>query len=587
MTSQSVTPVNPNDVVTWLVTQPNANGALYLKNVVRTYMSALRNAPDKLTLSLEGRDVFSCHTVDELDSLWNTFKSAPNYVEVNRTPWHGQLSAGLAVYRRYLEHIELVGNAAFSGTHSIQNIENNLRISKAVMAAVMEVLENCFPNGIRPNSVIDSHKFKNYYADATGRDIFDDVPDIPFVLEAVGIKHGEKIYAVSATGKQELSALFNRLLSENNRLFYYDELYDSHADFLQRIHIFSAGLLRTVLSSICTTLFYYNNYCQTDRNVTVESEILRCFESAICLSYDQLKDKLPYVPATSIRQALVQNSDFIWVYTGVYTYIRRIDFDKAECDKICSHIANAVSSHGFASLATVKVRASAELNPELSETAIRNGLYQTFLSNNYKKRGNIIAKKGSILNSATIFEDFCRSHDRLSVSELLDYEKEINGDVHSQSLFVAYDNMVRINRDTFVADSEIYFDVDSADDALARFVYGDVVPLRSVTSFTSFPFIDTYPWNWFMLESYCRRFSKQFRFQCLSVSSRNVGAIYKKAAGFADYAGVLAVAVAAEPIKLNQKEVGDFLFESGYVARRTNFIADVVAQARPLRERMV
>lgn len=99
--------VKADDVIAWLVTQPNVNGTLYLENVMRSYMSALRNAPQKLILDESvNRNIFACHTVKELDKLWQVFKAAPNYIEVNRTPWHGQLSAGLAAYRRYIKYLE-------------------------------------------------------------------------------------------------------------------------------------------------------------------------------------------------------------------------------------------------------------------------------------------------------------------------------------------------------------------------------------------------------------------------------------------------------------------------------------------------
>jgi len=105
--SRSLPDIKADDVIAWLVTQPNANGTLYLDNVMRSYMSALRNAPQKLTLDESvNRNVFACHAVEELDKLWQAFKAAPNYIEVNRTPWHGQLSAGLAAYRRYIKYLE-------------------------------------------------------------------------------------------------------------------------------------------------------------------------------------------------------------------------------------------------------------------------------------------------------------------------------------------------------------------------------------------------------------------------------------------------------------------------------------------------
>ena len=48
---------------------------------------------------------------------------------------------------------------------------------------------------------------------------------------------------------------------------------------------------------------------------------------------------------------------------------------------------------------------------------------------------------------------------------------------------------------------------------------------------------------------------------------------------------VLATAVADSDVDLKERTIGDFLFESGYVARRTDIIADVIVKARILRER--
>jgi hypothetical protein len=71
------------------------------------------------------------------------------------------------------------------------------------------------------------------------------------------------------------------------------------------------------------------------------------------------------------------------------------------------------------------------------------------------------------------------------------------------------------------------------------------------------------------------------------VSNRNVGAIFKKSTGLADYTAVLATAVSDATINLNEAEVGDFLFEYGYIARRTRVIADVIEKAQILRLRKV
>jgi hypothetical protein len=464
--------------------------------------------------------------------------------------------------------------------------ESDVEINDDVKISVKSVLEKCFPNGIRPKSIIDINKLRNFYREATGDAIPPEI-EISTLLKAIGIPHGDKIFAIPSVGKKGLVELLDHLIDEGHRVFYYDEFYDVYADYLQQIHIFSAELLRTVLISLLPSLCYSRLYFSVTSSDSAESEVLRCYDEAIYCSYDQLKEKLPYVLLDKIKQVLAQNSDFIWVSTGVYTHTSKLKIDQVEQLAIERRVKEEIAEHGYVSLAAIDVLNNLELNPELSQTAVKNGLFQVCFADRYEKRGNIITPKGVTLNSVAIFEDYCLRNNRLTLGELLEFEKEINGRVHSQSLFVAYDTMVRVDKDTFVGDSEISFDIKATDNAIASFVHTDVIPLQAVTSFTFFPYIDGYPWNWYLLESYCKRFSKQFMYQSLSVNSRNVGAIFRKSAGFTDYIDVLATTIADSNIELNDRAVGDYLFESRYIARRTGAVSKVVANARILRERRV
>ena len=102
-TAKNGSDIDPDAVVAWLVTQPNANGTLYLKRVVQDYMSAIRTTPAKLDLppSLSQKSVFACHTPEELDQHLQLLKTAPNYRQVNIL--HRSFSPGIACFRRYSE----------------------------------------------------------------------------------------------------------------------------------------------------------------------------------------------------------------------------------------------------------------------------------------------------------------------------------------------------------------------------------------------------------------------------------------------------------------------------------------------------
>jgi hypothetical protein len=439
-----------------------------------------------------------------------------------------------------------------------------------------------FPNGIRPKSIIDIGKLKNLCFKVKGKDFPFDSIDIPKILASIGIRHNDKIYVIPKGTRTELINLIMQIISEGNRLFYYDKFYNVHATYLQDLKIFSAELLHSFLCELLPSLYYFKYYFTITNNVTIESELLHCFNDTICLSYEELNDKMPYIPLDKIKQTLALNSSFIWVKKGVYTHTSKFQIDYNELSAIKAKIKNELSIHNYFPLISLDLAHNLELNPELSETAVRNGLFQIGLSGDYEKRGNVITKKGNILTSSAVIEDYCLSHDRLTIDHLIDFEREINGRICCQSLFIAYDTMIRVDKNTFVSDNTLCFDIKKTDKALSMFVNADVIPLQTVTSFTTFPHIDTYKWNLFLLESYCKRFSKIYNFSCLSVNKKNVGAIFLRSKGFSDYIEVLATAVVNADIRLTEKIVGDFLFEHRYIAQRTSAVLKVINKVKQL-----
>ena len=81
---------DPENVIMWLIIQSNANGTPYFENVVRKYMNNLYSAPMTLSsLTFKNMDVFTYHTVDELNSLGVSFKTASNYNQVNDSKYGG------------------------------------------------------------------------------------------------------------------------------------------------------------------------------------------------------------------------------------------------------------------------------------------------------------------------------------------------------------------------------------------------------------------------------------------------------------------------------------------------------------------
>lgn len=519
--------------------------------------------------------LFSIKCSSDISDVINALLADKVFNQYNEK-YHHLLSAALHQYLDFVSQMVEMPAYVNSDTASDSAVIKEKEI-------VLSLLAEYFPNGIRPHSIIDINKLKALYSDVTGQEIVS--LDIPALLDAVGIRHGEKLFAILPNDKHILTELLQRLIAEGHRLFYYSEFYSAFSVILQTMNIFSVDLLKAVLVDLYPSLHFTKGYFCIKNNATIEGEVIRCFDAETCLSYEEIKGKLPYIPIEKIKQVLAQNNDFIWVHPSAYTHISKIEIVKEECEMALVSIRSEISQHGYVSLAALQFPLSIDLNPTLSDIAVKNGIFRIYFSDLYEKRGNILSPKGTALTELSVFEDFCLSHDRLTFDELQEFEKSVNGSVHSQALFVAYDTMIRADKTTFVSDGMISFDIDKVDHAISLFIRDDVIPIRAVTSFTNFPCIEGYSWNLFLLESYCKRFSKQFRFQCLSVSSRNVGAIFRRSVGYPDYSAVLAAAVSNASINLETKDVGDFLFESGYVAQRTSTITDIITQARVLRER--
>lgn len=702
-------PMNPDDVITWLVTQPNAHGTLYLENVVRSYIRALRSAPPKLDLSIKNRDVFSCHTVTELDELWDAFKSASNYKAVNSVT-SGSFSAGLAVYRRYLEHLSthaedinsnnlgffsqtnngrdatvfvvatgmddeyLYGlrdefgkyirqqhpewadstvdmhksdayflrnndlgmgltealtneDALFAARDKIRdylrdvnkvgNPENGangylrtLRIFKeflsahsdsvatltkdnfdlAVIDKVADVISMRFANGFRLNSSIELSRFRTFYTNELGEEISLSDEELNKYIVASGTTFDGKVYSVLSKTKEKIKGFVENYFAGGAQVIFYAEFYAKNESWLFDESVISedmlVGILREVFPKLSFTQTYFGYTTESVFNV-LESEILRVWGDDVLLTYEQLAGRLEYIPIERIKYALGQNADFIWNNTGEFTHVSKINISADETAEIMRFVDTEIRTHKYASIAYAPLGEIPEKNYVLTVTAIHNAVYHICLSCNYEQHGKIITRKGDGIDAKSIMEEYCRTLDRCTLDDLLEFEKDLTGECHRWiPMEAGYATMVRTDENAFVAERYVDFDKSAVDKAIDQFVNGgEYTPLRAVTTFSIFPHCGQ-AWNLFLLESYCRRFSDNFRFEVLSVNSTNAGVIVRKHSRLT-YFDIIADAVAKSGISLDEKTVLNFLATSGYTSqRRYAKIVELLKQATALRAQL-
>ena len=741
--------ISPESLITWLTTQPNSNGTLYLENVVRQYVRYLCSAPIRLDLplSMEERDVFACHTVAELNTLWETFRTAPNYKMVN-SDTRGSFSAGLSCLSRYLEHLSgnSENNAAavpapkqFSATIQTNKDKHNMNttmfvdfdrpeqcaqtrpvsctingqavipkkqnwsqllvaITERLIAegnpnladldrmplygskvffmpnkadfgtcallssgkwiytnynpqtvvtiirnlcrhcgvaledvlisfvpkntpiersgeciinsntnpydptatqamfepkifkTVMNVLSAHFPNGFRVDSPIELMRFRNFAAEYSADDIPLADEELKKVIVSCGHLFEGKVYVVGKETESRLQEEIDAEVDSGAEVIYYASVYARHENWLFAGSVISEDMLKGMLKKLYPAYLHKSNYFLTKRNngtelAIIKNEIMRVWRGDILLNYEQISERLPYIPLEKIKYVLAQNGDFIWNSTEVYTHIGMVDISDEERSEIENYVANACRTVGYASISDVPLGELREHNYELTLTAIHNAVFAIVLSNKYDKRGKIITRKGDMLDALTIMKEHCRIIDKCSLQDLLDYERELTGETHRWiPMEAGYAVLVRTAKNSFVAEKYVRFDIDRIDDALDLFVTGDYLPLKSITTFATFPYCGQV-WNLFLLESYCRRFSRRFRFEVLAVNSRNAGAIVRKNCRLT-YSEIMADAVAVSGVELDKVSVIEFLCSTGYIGKRSYAkTEELIEQAKAIRER--
>gem|GEM_PF-4991553 len=173
----------------------------------------------------------------------------------------------------------------------------------------------------------------------------------------------------------------------------------------------------------------------------------------------------------------------------------------------------------------------------------------------------------------TSLEEYCRTLDRCTIKEMFKYKKNLSGKYNSDqkiSIEVLSALLVRIDKETYIADKHVSFDIQATDEAITRQIIGEYATLKSFAAFAVF---ENFPecgqtWNVFLLEAYCRRFSQKFKIIEQSTNLSSAGVIVRKDSEVR-YVDIMAQAILAADIALEATPIENFLFENGYASKET------------------
>ena len=454
---------------------------------------------------------------------------------------------------------------------------------QAVIERITEIITTNFPNGIR-NDFIDSNKVLQIYS----ADYDDEIISrnkIAEIIHSNGIAVGGRFYFLSENDIEQTKFVFEEIL-EAFPIAFYSAVHEKHADFFARVHIFSPEVLKKILRKTAEVHFYFEDFCSASRMTRLDYEISKIFMTAKkSLSLNDLQEKLPYVPAEKISTVLSGTKKYLPTNEGKYFPVSKIQLDAEELDAAKLQMLSEIDANGFATIEDHSFSSCLALNPELNKKDLLNVIYRKFFSADFIKRGKKFFKKGAVVKrnatgAVKVIRDFVARHDELPVKELFAFAKNFDP-APSIALYVAHETMTRVDKNLFVKDELIDFDITGIDAALISFVQGKIISLRDVTSFTGFPTVKGYSWNLFLLESFLRKFSRRYVYASPAANSANLGAILPKSMNFEDYLDVQAAVVVQENIPLEKSSVEEFLIGHGFRAKRIDKVtARIIIRAQ-------
>lgn len=457
-----------------------------------------------------------------------------------------------------------------------------------IIEQITNVLSTHFSNGFRLNSPIEMMRFRSFAAKDLGEEFRIPDEELKSDIEACGMVHDGKVYVVSNEVKGKIKELAEKYFSEGAQAIFFVEFYAKNENWLFCANVVCEDMLIDIFRRLFPKLLFtqtYFGYTDVSIFAVLESEILRVWDNDVLLTYNQLAERLAYIPLGRIKQTLGQNGDFIWSNVETFSHISRIEITDEERKAIFEAAVHDCNDRGYASITGLPFGEIEVRNYELTVTAVQNAVYRICLSDKFDKKGKIITRKGDVFDALTIMKEHCRTIDKCSLDDLLNFEKELTGEVHRWIPMEAGNTiLVRIDKNAYWADRYVHFDADAIDEAVELFVKGNYLPLKAFTTFGAFPDCGQ-NWNLFLLESFCRRFSRKFRFDAPSVNSRNAGTVIRKSCTM-NYMEIMTDAVANADIPLKDTAVGRFLFDSGYTGRSTTAkVSEIIHKAKFMRER--
>ena len=465
--------------------------------------------------------------------------------------------------------------------------DNQITAPAEANSEIVAVLKQHYEYGFKYDSIRELMRFRQF-ADEMGITLPEEDEALKASILSSGTVIDDKVYCKSDDMLQELQRIVDDILSSGAVVIYYESLFENKQEWMESHVITSPDMLKEYLQynisgcSFSKKFMVKGSRCSEKDAVT--DELKRIWGTHPVESVYRLSDRLPYIPIGNIWRVISGNDLFVLASEGEYLFIDRFRITKDEEEDILDFVDEICKENGFASLCDVPLGSIEEENYELTQTAIYNAIYKKVLSGKYHLNGKILTKEKSELDAVMLLKQYIKDKDECTFDEVADKVVELTGGINRQYAFQAlYDDMVRVDKNRFVANRLVNFSIDEIDTVLAGFITDNFRAIRDVTTFAMFPLCGQ-NWNHYLLESFCYKYSRRYSLHVIHFNDKNAGIIAEKNFN-KKYNEMLVIALARTDVELSSEVIGQYLFNTGYMAKsKYAKLGEIAQRASELRK---
>ena len=466
--------------------------------------------------------------------------------------------------------------------------DNQINAPAEANSEIVAVLKQHYEYGFKYDSIRELMRFRQF-ADEMGITLPEEDEALKTSILSSGTVIDDKVYCKNDDMLQELQRIVDDILSSGAVVIYYESLFENKQEWMESHVITSPDMLKEYLQynisgcSFSKKFMVKGSRCSEKDAVT--DELKRIWGAHPVESVYRLSERLPYIPIGNIWRVISGNDLFVLSSEGEYLFIDRFRITKDDEEEILDFVDESYDKNGFASLCDVPLGSIEEENYELTQTAIYNAIYKKVLSGKYHLNGKILTKEKSDLDAVMLLKQYIKDKAECTFDEVSDKVVKLTGGINRQYAFQAlYDDMVRVDKNRFVANRLVNFSIDEIDTVLAGFVTDNFCAIRDVTTFAMFPLCGQ-NWNHYLLESFCYKYSRRYSLHVIHFNDKNAGIIAEKNFN-KKYNEMLVIAIARTDVELSPEVIGQYLFNTGYMAKsKYAKLGEIAQRASELREK--